>query len=158
MKAGLGKWRTPRWARGLVDTIWGSIRASEDPASENEIFYDDGWTRTYAPGPATDWFAEIEYLRIPWVEAAAAKRAAGERPEANTRASQAPKFDHPPVLPRTSEATTPTKPKRQRLTRWQQLTLNTWRHAAAKLDRLLDPCAAGACGASHRARHLARRR
>ena len=29
----------------------------------------------------------------------------------------------------------------QQLTRVQQLTLNTWRHAAAKLDRVLDPWA-----------------
>ena len=35
---------------------------------------------------------------------------------------------------------TPASP-RQRLTRVQQLTLNTWRLAAAKLDRALEPCA-----------------
>ena len=34
------------------------------------VIYDDGWTRVYAPCPATDWFAEVEYLRIPWVEEA----------------------------------------------------------------------------------------
>jgi hypothetical protein len=97
-----------------------------------------GWA---APGPATDWFAEIEFLRIPWVEAAKATGAAVERPEANTRALQTPMSDHAPVVPRTNEPTMPTAPRRQRLTRWQQLTLNTWRHAAAKLDRVLDPCA-----------------
>jgi hypothetical protein len=39
-----------------------------------------------------------------------------------------------------SEEHTPTSPV-QRLNRVQQLTLNTWRLASAKLDRLLDPCA-----------------
>ncbi len=34
---------------------------------------------------------------------------------------------------------TPTSPV-QRLNRVQQLTLNTWRLAAAKLERVLDPC------------------
>lgn len=39
-----------------------------------------------------------------------------------------------------SEEHTPTSPV-QRLNRVQQLTLNTWRLAAAKLDRVLEPCA-----------------
>ncbi len=38
-----------------------------------------------------------------------------------------------------SEEHTPTSPV-QRLNRVQQLTLNTWRLAAAKLDRVLEPC------------------
>jgi hypothetical protein len=38
-----------------------------------------------------------------------------------------------------SEEHTPTSGV-QRLNRVQQLTLNTWRLAAAKLDRVLDPC------------------
>jgi hypothetical protein len=146
---GLGKWRMPRWARELVDGIWGSIRATGHREASKEVIFDDGWTRVYAPGPATDWFAEIEYLRVPWVEAAKAKAAATERPEASTRALQAPKSDYLPVAPPTNEATTPNTPKRQRLTRWQQLTLNTWRHAAAKLDRVLDPCALPARAAMH---------
>jgi hypothetical protein len=146
MKAGLGKWQIPRWAHGLVDSIWGSIRATGDREASREVIYDDGWTRTYAPGPATDWFAEIEYLRIPWVEA---KRAAVEGPEANTGALQAAKSDHPPIVPRTTETSTPIAPRRQRLTRWQQLTLTTWRHAATKIDRVLDPCALPAHAALH---------
>ena len=36
-------------------------------------------------------------------------------------------------------ATCPTSAQRIRLTRLQQLTLNTWRWAAAKLRRVLDP-------------------
>jgi len=48
-----------------------------------EVIYDDGWTRTYAPGP--DGWCDIEFIRIPWVEAAKAKQAAerqaGEAPQ-----------------------------------------------------------------------------
>ena len=149
MKVGLGKWRIPRWAHGVVDSICGSIRPTGGREASKEVLYDDGWTRVYAPGPATDWFAEIEYLRIPWVEAAKAKSAAVERPEASTRALQAPNSDHVRVVPPTNQATTFPTPKRQRLTRWQQLTLNTWRHAAAKVDRVLDPRALPANAALH---------
>ena len=149
MKAALGKWQMPRWAHGLVDNILRRMHATEDQASQKEILYDDGWTRTYAPGPATDWWAEIEYLRIPWVEAAKAEGAGVERPEANTRALQVRKSDHPPVVPRRNKASTSPTPNRQRLTRWQQLTLTTWRYAAAKLDRVLDPCALPARAALH---------
>ncbi|HEY1298488.1 MAG TPA: hypothetical protein VGJ60_35850 [Chloroflexota bacterium] len=149
MKAGLGKWRMPRWAHGLVDSIWGSIRPSGYREPSKEVIYDDGWTRVYAPGPATDWFAEMEYLRVPWVEAAKAKRAAGELPDEKSRAVEASTPDQPAVGARTNEATTPTAPRRQRLSRWQQLTLNTSRHAAAKVDRVLDPCALPAHAALH---------
>jgi hypothetical protein len=131
----------PHWVYGLVDTICGSTRATKVGKTSKEVLYDDGWTRVYAPGPATDWFAEIEYLRIPWVEAAKAKRGVTERPEASAPALLAPKSDEPPILPRTNETSKPTAARRQRLTRWQQLTLTTWRHAAAKIDRVLDPCA-----------------
>jgi hypothetical protein len=148
MKAGLGKLRMPRWALGLLESIWG-CRATGDREASREVIYDDGWTRTYAPGPATDWFAEIEYLRVPWVEAAKAKGAAVEGPGASTGDLKAPKSDHTPVVPRTNEPSTPTAPRRQRLTRWQQLTLTTWRHAAAKIERDLDPCALPARAALH---------
>ena len=149
MNAGRRKWQMPRWAHGLVHGIWARIRATGNRTAEKEVIYDDGWTRIYAPGPATDWFAEIEYLRIPWVEAAKSKRPAGEVGDEKARAVQASTPDHTPVAPRTNEVTTPTPPSRQRLSRWQQLTLTTWRHAARKLDRVLDPCAVPARVALH---------
>ena len=40
-------------------------------------------------------------------------------------------------------------PSNQRLTRVQQLTLNTWRLAAAKLDRVLEPCSVLEVAAVH---------
>ena len=40
-------------------------------------------------------------------------------------------------------------PSNQRLTRVQQLTLNTWRLAAAKLDRVIDPCSVLELAAVH---------
>jgi hypothetical protein len=40
-------------------------------------------------------------------------------------------------------------PSNQRLTRVQQLTLNTWRLAAAKLDRVVDPCSVLELAAVH---------
>ena len=149
MKARVGNRRMPRWGRGLVDSIWRRVRRTEDQASGKELIYDDGWTRTYAPGPTTDWFAEIEYLRIPWVEEAKAKRARGEVPEDKLRELRARLSDRAPVPHATNEATTPIIRKRQRLTRWQQLGLNSWRHAAVKLDRVLDPCALPARAALH---------
>src|SRR6516225_999624 len=53
------------------------------------------------------------------------------------------------LLTRTNEPGTPPAARRHRLTRWQQLTLNTWRHATAKIERVLDPCALPARAALH---------
>ena len=48
---------------------------------EAKALVPSGWTRVYAPCPATDWFAEVEYLRIPWVEEAKARKAAEGAPQ-----------------------------------------------------------------------------
>ena len=62
-----------RWARGLADYIRGAVRRRR-PLAGREVIYDDGWTRTYAP--RSDGWCEIEFIRIPWVEAAKAKQGA----------------------------------------------------------------------------------
>src|SRR5712691_5194527 len=61
---------------GLADKIRHAVAART-----NDVIYDDGWTRVYAPCPATNWFAEVEYLRIPWVEEAKARKAAEGAPQ-----------------------------------------------------------------------------
>ena len=72
-----------RWARGLADYIRGAVSRRSPAVARREVIYDDGWTRTYAPGP--DGWCDIEFIRIPWVEAAKAKQAAerlaGEAPQ-----------------------------------------------------------------------------
>jgi hypothetical protein len=76
-------WRLlmPGWANGLADKIRQAIGARRASVPTNDVIYDDGWTRVYAPCPATDWFAEVEYLRIPWVEEAKARKAAEGAPQ-----------------------------------------------------------------------------
>src|SRR6266849_1580936 len=71
-------WRLlmPGWANGLADKIRHAVAART-----NDVIYDDGWTRVYAPCPATNWFAEVEYLSIPWVEEAKARKAAEGAPQ-----------------------------------------------------------------------------
>ena len=69
------------WANGLADKIRHAVAARRASVPTKEVIYDDGWTRVFAPCPATDWFAEVEYLRIPWVEEAKARKAAEGAPQ-----------------------------------------------------------------------------
>jgi hypothetical protein len=72
------RWLTD-WAR-WIGRLVRRTDATDDPlrvTQKREVILDDSWTRVYGPSVESGGWCEIEYLRIPWVEEAKARAAAG---------------------------------------------------------------------------------
>jgi hypothetical protein len=66
-----------RWIGRLVrSTVIGTDKQLKI-TQNREVILDDGWTRICGPSVESGGWCEIQYLRIPWVEEAKARAAAG---------------------------------------------------------------------------------